>query len=442
MLYDSEPAHSWNFGHVSVPRTLEDPGERRTDSLRPARPKFRSFDATPGVYNPRPFQQQQRQRRGSEALLDRERRGSDGYSPSWTSEEEAAHSPRDSDTRSQASSVGSGGETESKARERIIPITLEADTKEELKSAAKPEPMIEKAEPMTEAPPQRPARKYSRRNGTAEPPQQQQQQQKAEEETRDERARSVPTQAKLTPLHVDAAMTSQARGVSQPPGYGRPNYLNSSPNPYSPGARPAFGSLGPSFGTFVTSDGPPRGQSNSDTSAAQRPPPKIAPKPSAVDLQHRAARPPLRETRSDPVTVTVLQDAPVRKTSGDPTQLPSTEEATQETPSPRETALQEIGAVRSEVAALSRRLSVFAGSRGSREYLLLDELLTRQLIRLDGVATGGDVEVRAMRKQAIACVQESLAMLERSAQLGGEQGQPQGLVRAVPVTARGGEDDG
>jgi BCL2-associated athanogene 3 len=55
------------------------------------------------------------------------------------------------------------------------------------------------------------------------------------------------------------------------------------------------------------------------------------------------------------------------------------------------------------------------GSKTSREYLYLEEMLTRLLIRLDGVDTGGSDEVRNYRRQAVKSVQSVLEQLERKA---------------------------
>jgi len=68
--------------------------------------------------------------------------------------------------------------------------------------------------------------------------------------------------------------------------------------------------------------------------------------------------------------------------------------------------------VRAEVATLAQQVEVFSGVKGERGYLYMDEMLTRQLLRLDDVETGGDDEVRTRRKEAIRGIQESLARLE------------------------------
>jgi len=62
-----------------------------------------------------------------------------------------------------------------------------------------------------------------------------------------------------------------------------------------------------------------------------------------------------------------------------------------------------------EVAALDAG----AIAKTDKQYLYLEEMLMRQLIRLDNVETEGKDEIRAARKMAVKEIQEQINLLER-----------------------------
>lgn len=57
------------------------------------------------------------------------------------------------------------------------------------------------------------------------------------------------------------------------------------------------------------------------------------------------------------------------------------------------------------------------GSRQNKEYIYLDEMLTRELIKLDDIETEGRENVRQARKNAIKTIQETISLLETKAPL-------------------------
>lgn len=59
----------------------------------------------------------------------------------------------------------------------------------------------------------------------------------------------------------------------------------------------------------------------------------------------------------------------------------------------------------------------FGGKRGDKEYGYLDEMLTRNLLKLDTIDTNGRESIRLARKEAIKCIQASIAVLEAKADL-------------------------
>lgn len=59
----------------------------------------------------------------------------------------------------------------------------------------------------------------------------------------------------------------------------------------------------------------------------------------------------------------------------------------------------------------------FGGKRGDKDYMYMDEMLTRNLLKLDTIDTNGKDSIRMARKEAIKCIQTSIAVLEAKADL-------------------------
>lgn len=57
----------------------------------------------------------------------------------------------------------------------------------------------------------------------------------------------------------------------------------------------------------------------------------------------------------------------------------------------------------------------FTGKKNDKQYLYLDEMLTRNLIKLDNIETEGKENIRQARKEAIRCIQKCIAVLESKA---------------------------
>uniref|UniRef100_A0A1B6G9Z2 BAG domain-containing protein n=1 Tax=Cuerna arida TaxID=1464854 RepID=A0A1B6G9Z2_9HEMI len=80
--------------------------------------------------------------------------------------------------------------------------------------------------------------------------------------------------------------------------------------------------------------------------------------------------------------------------------------------------LYRVGCVQKEVDDLKAKVENFNGnSRSDKEYILLDELLTRNLIKLDDIETEGKEEVRAARKNTIKSIQRCISILENKVPL-------------------------
>jgi len=65
-----------------------------------------------------------------------------------------------------------------------------------------------------------------------------------------------------------------------------------------------------------------------------------------------------------------------------------------------------------ETKELEGRINSFTGTTKDREYILTDELLTKALLRLDAVESGGDTEIRSARKALVKQVQSLVSQLE------------------------------
>ncbi|EGI66292.1 BAG domain-containing protein Samui [Acromyrmex echinatior] len=63
------------------------------------------------------------------------------------------------------------------------------------------------------------------------------------------------------------------------------------------------------------------------------------------------------------------------------------------------------------------------GSRQDKEYMYLDEMLTRELIKLDDIETEGRENVRLARKNAIKSIQDTISLLETKTPIANQQEQ-------------------
>ncbi|XP_006616701.1 BAG domain-containing protein Samui-like isoform X2 [Apis dorsata] len=90
----------------------------------------------------------------------------------------------------------------------------------------------------------------------------------------------------------------------------------------------------------------------------------------------------------------------------------------QELPIVLKDPLERVALVQKEVDALAEQVKQYNGiSRTDKEYIYLDEMLTRELIKLDDIETEGRDNVRQARKNAIKSIQETISLLESKAPL-------------------------
>ncbi|XP_014662852.1 PREDICTED: BAG family molecular chaperone regulator 3-like [Priapulus caudatus] len=75
-------------------------------------------------------------------------------------------------------------------------------------------------------------------------------------------------------------------------------------------------------------------------------------------------------------------------------------------------ALATIADVHAETRLLVDEVAAFSGAAGDKRFLFLDEMLMRQLLRLDDVETAGRDDVRAARRAAVREIQSAISRLE------------------------------
>lgn len=75
------------------------------------------------------------------------------------------------------------------------------------------------------------------------------------------------------------------------------------------------------------------------------------------------------------------------------------------------------------------------GSRQDKEYMYLDEMLTRELIKLDDIETEGRENVRQARKNAIKSIQDTIGLLETKTPIVNQQEQPPTVREEIQVSA-------
>jgi len=109
------------------------------------------------------------------------------------------------------------------------------------------------------------------------------------------------------------------------------------------------------------------------------------------------------------------QSAPVFNSSPPKTSRPAEHSPTPppKKPTPPKDPIEKVQAVSEEVKALEEKVKEFVGdSRKDKNYIYLDEMLTRNLIKLDDIETEGRDDIRTARKDCIKLINSCIALLE------------------------------
>ena len=82
---------------------------------------------------------------------------------------------------------------------------------------------------------------------------------------------------------------------------------------------------------------------------------------------------------------------------------------------PKDPSLQQLFKIQDNVNELVNQLDEFNGDKNSKEFKYLDEMLTRNLLALDEIESGGRPDVRQARKESINAINRCLSVLEAKA---------------------------
>lgn len=91
------------------------------------------------------------------------------------------------------------------------------------------------------------------------------------------------------------------------------------------------------------------------------------------------------------------------------------ETAPPQPPPPKTGPIDQIHVIQKDVLALMTQVEQFNGKPRDKQYAFLDEMLTRNLLKLDDVETEGKDNIRLARKEAINCIQRCISILEAKA---------------------------
>ncbi|XP_055902567.1 BAG domain-containing protein Samui isoform X2 [Eupeodes corollae] len=118
-----------------------------------------------------------------------------------------------------------------------------------------------------------------------------------------------------------------------------------------------------------------------------------------------------------PTPINTQQQPTAQQQQGPPPATPHTMES-----------INKIQDIQRDVLNLMTQVEKFSGLRKDKEYAYLDEMLTRNLLKLDTIDTQGKESIRLARKEAIKCIQASINVLEAKAEENAKTAQPQEAV--------------
>ncbi|XP_069692167.1 BAG domain-containing protein Samui isoform X2 [Periplaneta americana] len=94
-------------------------------------------------------------------------------------------------------------------------------------------------------------------------------------------------------------------------------------------------------------------------------------------------------------------------------------------PPPANDPISRVRAVQKDVEELKAKVEQYSGnSRKEKEYIYLDEMLTRNLLKLDDIDTEGKDNVRQARKDVIRSIQKCISVLEEKVPIPDENKEP------------------
>ena len=88
------------------------------------------------------------------------------------------------------------------------------------------------------------------------------------------------------------------------------------------------------------------------------------------------------------------------------------------------------------VLELNSKIEGFQGDKNSKEYRFLDEMLTRNLLALDGIETAGREDIRQQRKESIKSINRCLSILESKAKSQSQQAEKNNEILSELAAAK------
>lgn len=141
-------------------------------------------------------------------------------------------------------------------------------------------------------------------------------------------------------------------------------------------------------------------------------------RPAPQQHQQHVPPHPQAQPRED-IPIHVQREAPQTKQHVPPQQQAAPPQPPQPKPAPQQnkpkTPIDQIQDIQKDVSELMIQVEQFSGKPKDKQYLYLDEMLTRNLLKLDNVDTQGQEAIRSARKEAIKCIEKTISVLEAKA---------------------------
>ncbi|CAH2106085.1 unnamed protein product [Euphydryas editha] len=172
---------------------------------------------------------------------------------------------------------------------------------------------------------------------------------------------------------------------------------------------------------FARGVSPQRSQSPKPQTYQEQPPRAETPSRSQHKQppQQKQPSPQQRQPPSQPTAPQQRQTPPQPTAPQHPRQNQTPPEVPQPPPQPAPSTndpITQILSIQTDVLNLMTDVENFTGTKKDKKYLYLDEMLTRNLIKLDNIETDGKENIRLARKEAIKCIEKCIAVLEAKAE--------------------------
>lgn len=162
-------------------------------------------------------------------------------------------------------------------------------------------------------------------------------------------------------------------------------------------------------GRASTSTSPPAPATGLTTSSEPSPPPHDPSIPIPMPPAYSQTTPNINDPKGQTPNEAGAEQAGVA-TTADVSEPPTPGAGTSGTPTGVMAVIED---VREETKQLGLQVETFEGSKSEKQYLYLEEMLMRQLIKLDNVDTEGKDDIRLARKAAVKDIQQLMTALER-----------------------------